>query len=319
MEPMTLQTMLAFFQPARLREVILSPDYSDVMINPDGSVFADQGGLLKKLDVKAGSVLVAIQNLARAIGKDFTPDRPIVDTRLPDGSRVAALLNQDGSAAVTIRKFARWFTSDELIERSALTAEVREILVDGICGADGDAANIVFSGGTSSGKSTQVKALIDHIQPEHRLISIEKPIELQIAHENVLRWEADDAAPGQMPTRSVAQLVVAALRHRPDHIIIGEVREPETAYQMLQAMNTGHSGTLSTIHADSAEQALDRIADLALAAHSNLSPQFMRRQVLQAISLVCHVSRQADGSRGVRELIKVSPEDGVAYLYRRKK
>jgi pilus assembly protein CpaF len=319
MEPMTLQTMLAFFQPEALREVILSPYYSDVMINPDGSVFADQCGLLQKLPVKAGSVLVAIQNLARAIGKDFTPDRPIVDTRLPDGSRVAALLNQDGSAAVTIRKFARWFTSDELIERGSLTAEVREILVDGICGAGGDAANILFSGGTSSGKSTQVKALIDHIQPEHRLIVIEKPIELQIAHENVLRWEADDAAPGQMPTRSVAQLVVAALRHRPDHIIIGEVREPDTAYQMLQAMNTGHSGTLSTIHADSAEQALDRIADLALAAHANLSPQFMRRQVRQTISLVCHVSRLADGSRGVRELIKVWPEGEVVYLYRRDK
>jgi pilus assembly protein CpaF len=316
MEAMDLQTMLAFFQPPKLREVIQSPEYSDVMINPDGQVFGDQAGILRKIDVTAGPVKVAIQNLARSLGRDFSPERPIVDTRLPDGSRVAAVMNTDGSTALTIRKFARWFSSDELMERGALTAEVREVLVNGICGANGDADNIVFSGGTSSGKSTQVNALIQHIQPDHRLIVIEKPIELNVRHANALRWEADEGAPGQAPIRSVAQLVVAALRHRPDHIIIGEVREPETAYQMLQAMNTGHSGTLSTIHADGAENALQRIADLALAAHSNLSAEFMRRQVFQTISLVCHVSRRPDGRRGVRELIRVLRNGTVEYLFR---
>ena len=297
MEPLTLETMLAFFRPPELRQIIQSPCYSDVMINPDGSVFVDEAGLVRKTDIQAGPVKVAMQNLARSLGKDFTPERPILDTRLPDGSRVAGVMNQDGTIAVTIRKFARWYSSDELIELGALPAAVRELLVDAICGADGEAANILFSGGTSSGKSTQIKALIDHIQPDHRLIVIEKPRELRITHENALRWEAEDQVPGQTPTRSVAQLVVAALRHRPDHIIIGEVREPETAYQMLQAMNTGHSGTLSTIHADGAENALARVADLALAAYSNLSAEFMRKQVFQTISFVCHVSRRPDGRR----------------------
>jgi pilus assembly protein CpaF len=288
---MDLETMLAFFRPAELRDAVQSSDYTEVMINADGSVFVDSNGKLQQLPFKAGDVLVAIQNTARRLGKDFHKDRPILDARLPDGSRVAAVMHQDETCDVTIRKFNRWFSSDELIELGAMTAEIREVLVDGICGADGDAANIIFSGGASSGKSTQVKALIDHIQPDHRLVVIEKPRELRISHPNALRWEAEDTLPGQTPIRSVGQYVAASLRARPDHIIIGEIREPEAAYQMLQAMNTGHSGTLSTIHADSAVDALRRIGDLALASYPNLSQDFMRSQVAQTINYVCHVSR----------------------------
>lgn len=314
---MDLETMLAFFHPPALREAVGSPEYSDVMINADGSVFVDHDGKLEQLPLRAASVLVAIQNMARRLGKDFHKHRPILDTRLPDGSRVAAVMHQDETCDVTIRRFNRWFSSDELISRGALTAEVREILVAGICGADREAANILFSGGTSSGKSTQVKALIDHIPSDHRLILIEKPRELEIAHPNAVRWEAEDNVPGQMPIRSVAQHLAAALRHRPDHIIIGEVREPEAAYQMLQAMNTGHSGTLSTIHADSAEDALRRLGDLALASHANLSHEFVRSQIVQTINLVCHVARDVNGKRGVRELIEVDKCGDIRYLYRK--
>jgi len=133
--------------------------------------------------------------------------------------------------------------------------------------------NILISGGTSSGKSTLAKVVLDEAPASDRLIVIEKPRELAVSQPNALRWEARDATPSRSAV-TVAHLLVAALRHRPDRIVIGEVREPESAYELLQAMNSGHAGTLSTIHADSAQDALHRLSDLALAAHSNLSTEF---------------------------------------------
>ena len=135
---------------------------------------------------------------------------------------------------------------------------------------------------------------------------IEKPRELAISQANAVRWEARDGTPGR-PARTVAQLLVAALRHRPDRIVIGEVREAESAYELLQAMNTGHSGTLSTIHADSAQDALHRLSELALAAHSNLSAEFVRAQVARTIHYVVHIERGANGHRRVTECGQVKP------------
>jgi pilus assembly protein CpaF len=134
---------------------------------------------------------------------------------------------------------------------------------------------------------------------------IEKPRELALSHSNILRWEAQDPIHGEPPIKTVAQLVVAALRHRPDRIVIGEVREREAAYELLQAMNTGHSGTLSTIHADNALDSLHRLADLALAAHVNLTHAFVQKQVARTINLVVHVERDKNGHRRVTELARV--------------
>jgi pilus assembly protein CpaF len=149
-----------------------------------------------------------------------------------------------------------------------------------------------------------MKALLDHIPPHERLIVIEQPAELKIAHQNAVRWEAVEAIPGQVAV-TASQLVAAALRHRPDRIIMGEIRD-ECGYDLLQAMNTGHGGTLSTIHAKSAWDALNRLSDLALSARPNLDHSFIRSETAEAIDFVLYCERDHTGQRRVRELITVT-------------
>jgi pilus assembly protein CpaF len=149
-----------------------------------------------------------------------------------------------------------------------------------------------------------MKALLDHVPLRERLIVIEQPAELKVAHPNAVRWEAVAAIPGQVAV-TPSQLVAAALRHRPDRIIMGEIRD-ECGYDLLQAMNTGHGGTLSTLHADSALDALDRLADMALSARTNLDQQFIRSQTGKAVNFVLYCERDSTGRRRVRELITVS-------------
>jgi pilus assembly protein CpaF len=192
----------------------------------------------------------------------------------------------------------------------SLPAAVRDLIVGAIL----DRRNVLISGGTGSGKSTMLNALIAHIPQNDRLVVIEKPMELEIKNENAVRWEAVDALPGRTP-KTVAHLVAAALRHRPDRIIVGEVRD-ESAYDMLQAMNTGHSGSMTTTHADTALLALHRISDLALSAHSNLDHAFVRSQTADAIHFVLQVNRHRDGHRQVTELVQVLGYDPQLHTFR---
>jgi len=303
---MTLEMLLQFF-PEPIRHLVTAQDVSDVMVNADGGVYADIEGRLEHRFTVPRLNLIGIQNIARTLGSDIDEQNPILDSRLPDGSRVAAVLSH-GELTVTIRKFNRWYTVEELVANGTLTTLVRGALGKAV----EESANILISGGTSSGKSTLAKAVLDLAPSGDRLIVIEKPRELAVSHANAVRWEAREAVPGR-PAVTVAQLLVAALRHRPDRIVIGEVREPGGAYELLQAMNTGHRGTLSTIHADSAEDALYRLADLALAAHSNLAASFVRAQVARTIDYVVHVERGQQGRRHVTELVRVQrPHSGRA-------
>ncbi len=199
-----------------------------------------------------------------------------------------------------MRKFNRWFTSDELVASGSLTVQVRDAVVELIVRRK----NGIIAGGTGSGKTTLMKALLDHVPMQERLIVIEQPAELKIAHPNAVRWEAVAAIPGQVAV-TPSQLVAAALRHRPDRIIMGEIRD-ECGYDLLQAMNTGHGGTLSTLHADSALDALDRLADMALSARTNLDQQFIRSQTGRAVDFVLYCERDSTGRRRVRELITVN-------------
>ncbi|MBV9082693.1 MAG: CpaF family protein [Acidobacteriaceae bacterium] len=300
---MELETLLKFF-PHGLRELIVAGDISDVMVNPDGGVYVDRGGRLSRVlqtQIDPKDLLMPVQNIAREIGRDLSEREPVLDGRLPDGSRVAAVLLA-GELSLTIRKFNRWYTAAELIESGTLADSVSEILATAVR----QSMNILISGGTGSGKSTLAKALLDEAPVTDRIIVIEKPRELAVSQSNALRWEARDATSNRSAV-TVAQLLVAALRHRPDRIVIGEVREPESAYELLQAMNTGHSGTLSTVHADSAQDALHRLGDLALAAHSNLSAEFVGAQVARTIHYVVHIRREADGRRRVTECGQVKP------------
>jgi pilus assembly protein CpaF len=317
---MDFGTLLEFF-PASLRDLILATDISDIMINEDGHIFVDRNGQLQEAIRINESLIMAIQNVARRLGSDIDAKNPMLDTRLPDGSRVAALY-ANGAMTVTIRKFNRWYSTEELIEFGCLPDLVCQELVAGLLGGDHrEKANVLVSGGTSAGKSTLAKALIDKLPDEERLIVIEKPRELAISHRNAVRWEASDGVPDHTVAggwreapKTVAQLLIHALRHRPSRIIIGEVREPQAAYELLQALNTGHAGSIATIHADSAEDALHRLTDLALASHSNLSHEFVEKRVLRSIDYIVHMARQA-GGRKVSEVLRVSGKGEMTRIY----
>ena len=305
---MSYDLILPFF-PEEIRGLLLDPTISDLMINGTTGVYADKEGVLETITLSTPytneRLTAAIERVARILGQDLTLQNPILNTRLPDGSRVAVVgppSSIDGPT-LTIRKFNKWFTSDELIASGSMPAEVRDLVVSLIM----QRKNGIIAGGTGSGKTTLMKALLDHIPSSERLCIIEQPAELKVLQPNAIRWEAVEAIPGQVAI-TPSELLAAALRHRPDRIIMGEIRN-ECGYDLLQAMNTGHGGTLSTIHAKSAWDALNRLANLALSARPNLNHAFMRSETAEAIDFALYCERAPNGRRQVRELITVSGYD----------
>jgi pilus assembly protein CpaF len=300
--------ILPFF-PEEIRGLLLDPTISDLMINGTTGVYADKEGVLETITLSTPytneRLTAAIERVARILGQDLTLQNPILNTRLPDGSRVAVVgpPSSINGPTLTIRKFNKWFTSDELIASGSMPAEVRDLVVSLIM----QRKNGIIAGGTGSGKTTLMKALLDHIPSSERLCIIEQPAELKVLQPNTIRWEAVEAIPGQVAI-TPSELLAAALRHRPDRIIMGEIRN-ECGYDLLQAMNTGHGGTLSTIHAKSAWDALNRLANLALSARPNLNHAFMRSETAEAIDFTLYCERAANGRRQVRELITVNGYD----------
>jgi len=308
------ELILPFF-PEELRALLRDPSISDLMINGTMGVYADKGGVLQEIPLSQpytnDKLQQAIQRIARLLGQDLTTQNPILNTRLPDGSRVAVVgaPSSINGPSLTIRKFNRWFSSDELIASGSMPREVRDTVVRFM----GKRKNGIISGGTGSGKTTLMKALLDHIPAHERLVIIEQPAELKVSHPNAVRWEAVEAIPGQVAI-TPSELLAAALRHRPDRIIFGEIRN-ESGYDLLQAMNTGHSGTLSTIHAKSAWDALSRLSNLALSARPNLNHEFMRSETAEAIDFVLYCERDHMGRRRVRELIQVNGYDHTSQSF----
>ena len=305
---MSYDLILPFF-PEEIRVLLLDPSISDLMINGTSGVYADRDGVVERVKLADAytneRLTAAIERVARVLGQDLTSQNPILNTRLPDGSRVAVVgppASIDGPT-LTIRKFNKWYTSDELVASGSLPFEVRDLIVSLI----GQRKNGIIAGGTSSGKTTLMKALLDHVPMTERLCVIEQPAELQILQPNTVRWEAVDAIPGQVAI-TPSELLAAALRHRPDRIIMGEIRN-EAGYDLLQAMNTGHGGTMSTIHASSAVEALDRLSNLALSARANLNHAFMRSETAKAIDFALYCERATGGRRQVREVVLVKGYD----------
>ena len=302
---MSYQLILPFF-PEELRDLLLDPSISDLMINGTTGVYADRAGIVQPIPLKtpytSERLQAAIERIARILGQDLTTQNPILNTRLPDGSRVAVVGAPSSihGPTLTIRKFYRWYSTDELIESGSLPERIRDTVI----GFINEKKNGMISGGTGSGKTTLMKAFLDHIPQDERLVVIEQPAELKVLHSNAVRWEAVEAIPGQVAI-TPSQLLAAALRHRPDRIIMGEIRD-ECGYDLLQAMNTGHGGTLSTIHAKSAWDALNRLSDLALSARANLNHAFIRSETAEAIDFVLYCERDPKGRRRVRELVKVN-------------
>ena len=307
-------TQLLEFFPLGVQDLILATDVSDVIIQFSGQVLFDRTGELEiaaNVRMQPSDVLQAVQNVARRLGDDLDKDRPILNSRLPDGSRVAAIY-QNESVEVAIRKFNRWFSLEELDESGSFPWEISRRVVDGMRGTHGHRGNVLVAGGAGAGKSTLAKALIDKLPLSLRLISIESPIEYKLMHPFALQLEArDDTKTANGFT--VAEALVASLRQRPDGIIIGEMRDSGAAVEFIQALNTGHSGSISTIHASSAADALVRLTDLAYRG-MEASREYIERRVLNCIQFVVFVVRSG-AIRRVKEVIQVKDCRDIEVIY----
>lgn len=303
---MSFDVILPFLRP--IAHLIQDPEVSEIMVNGANRVFVERDGLLSEVvDVVLDerNLRVAVKNIARALGDDVSEEHPILDARLPDGSRVAAVFPPCSlrGTTLTIRKFqTRSFTAEELVRIGTMTPEVLSTLRDAIAAG----ANVLISGGTSTGKTTVLNALATFIPADERIVVVEDTAELQIERANLVRFEARREYP-QIPAVTIRELLRATLRHRPDRIIVGEVRGGE-AFDLLQALNTGHAGSLSTIHANSAPRALTRLASCALQGGIDLPYQAIRQQIGDAIQFVLHLARK-DRRRVVHELMRVGRYD----------
>jgi pilus assembly protein CpaF len=284
------------------------------MVNGSGRVFVERNGRLEAVvdvAVREQNLRVAVRNLARVLGDDVSEERPLLDSRLPDGSRVAAALppvSLNGTT-LTIRKFqCRHFSAEELVRIGTLSREQLDTVRRSIEARD----NILISGGTGTGKTTLLNALAAFLPADDRLVVIEDTAELQLEASNLVRFEARREQVG-VPAVTIRDLLRATLRHRPDRILLGEVRGGE-AFDLLQALNTGHSGTLSTIHANSAEQALTRFASCVMQAGVDVPYQAVRLGIAECLQLLVHLDRR-HGQRVVRQTVRVRRYDAAADQY----
>jgi pilus assembly protein CpaF len=308
----SLDRILPFLKP--IEDLLVDPTVTEVMVNDGGRhVFVERAGVLETIPdrtLESRNLTVAIKNIARACGDEISEAQPILDARLEDGSRVAAMFPPCavGGPALTVRKFTRRYTLEELVAADTLTADLAAKLTHAIA----THKNVLISGGTGTGKTTLLNALAASIPDGDRIIVIEETAEIHLDKPNLLRLEArrEQLPLGQeapLPPVTIADLLRATLRHRPDRILVGEVRGAE-AFDLLQALNTGHLGSLSTIHANSAEQALTRLAHCVLTANVGLPHRSIREAIALAIHLVVHIAR-AGGCRRVTEVMTIRGYD----------
>lgn len=301
---MTEELILPFFRSMGIDTYLLDPEVSELMIT-NGLVFVERAGKISEIEgiqIDERKLRAGIEIIGRSIGDEIDEYyKPWLDSRLPDGSRVAAAyppISPQG-VTLTIRKFLRHFTTDELVDRGALTSEVLNLILSAVQGRK----NILVSGGTSTGKTTMTNAFVRHVPAHERIVVIEKPIEMKLDQRNTVRFEAYPRV-GDRPEVTVSQLLSLTLRHRPDRIIVGEVKDSEAAYGLLQAMNTGHDGTMSTIHSNTATSALNRLSSLAMPGFGNLD--LARQETAAAIDVVVEVKRTDEGWRGITSVLQVS-------------
>lgn len=286
------------------------PSISEVMVNGHQAVYIERDGKVTKTEVQFENdehVMRVIERIVSPLGRRLDSDHPAVDTRLPDGSRVNIIIPPvaiDGPA-ITIRKFNQEkLTIRELINLGTLTQEVAEFLRACVVSR----LNVVISGGTGSGKTTLLNMLSTFIPEEERIVTIEDAAELQLQQEHVVRLETKQPTDNN-PGMNIRDLVRNALRMRPERIIVGECRGGETL-DMLQAMNTGHDGSLTTLHANSPRDAISRLETMTLMAGIELPIKVVREQIASAIDLVLQVSRMRDGSRKITHLSEVGGMEG---------
>lgn len=306
------ETILPFLKP--IEHLILDASISEVMINGPDSVFVERTGVLEQVSgvsLQEKGLMVAVKNIARRLGGDISEAKPILDSRLPDGSRVAAVIPPCSLRGVTltIRKFSRrLFEIEDLIAAGTIDRSLANRLKRYVL----DRKNILLSGGTGSGKTTVLNALGRFIPGDERVLVIEDTAEIDLPHANLVRFEARQAQDG-LEAVAIRDLLKASLRHRPDRIILGEVRGGE-AFDLLQLLNTGHSGTLSTIHASSARQGLSRFANCVLQSGIDLPYRSVKANIGDSLDLVIHIERRP-GRRFVSEVLAINSYDPDSDLF----
>jgi len=302
-----------------LEPLMNDSEVDEIMVNGRGVVHVERRGRIVETDVSFGSddeLMHLIERILSPLGRRVDEAAPLADARLPDGSRVNCVippLSLDGPL-LTIRRFRRHaFGSEDLVGNATVTAEAVSFLRERVEGR----SNIVVSGGTGSGKTTLLNVLSSFIERGERVITIEDAAELRLQQPHVLRLESRPPNVEGRGEVTIRQLVRNALRMRPDRIIVGEVRGAE-ALDMLQALNTGHAGSMTTVHSNSAADALRRIETLALMADVALPHVAIRQQLASAIDTVVHLERTPQGGRRVSEIVEVvrfASQVGVRSLY----
>jgi pilus assembly protein CpaF len=293
-----------------LEALLRDPKVSDILVNSKSLVYVERNGILQKTEVVFRDdrhVMQIIDRIVSRVGRRVDESSPMVDARLPDGSRVNAIippLALDGPA-LSIRRFGTGpLTADALVGLKSASPEMLQVLRAAVRAR----ISILISGGTGAGKTTFLNMLSQYIPPTERIVTIEDAAELQLAQENVVRLETRPPNVEGQGAVKQRQLVINSLRMRPDRIIVGEVRGEE-AFDMLQAMNTGHEGSMTTIHANTARDALHRLESMVAMGNTNLGERNIRHQIASAITIVVQNARLSDGTRKVMSISEITGMD----------
>jgi pilus assembly protein CpaF len=302
---MSFELILLFLRP--IEPLLLDDTISEIMGNPDTSWWYERDGIMRRqasVSFDADRLRTGLEVIAHQLGKKLNEDNPVLHAQLPDGSRLAAVIPPvvRPAPALTIRKFtSRHYTVEDLITRGTLTRPLAAFIAEQIAAGK----TFLISGGTGTGKTTLLRILADAIPEDQRIVVIEDTAELHIQKPNMLAVECQTDT-YKNPV-SFDDLLKSALRWRPDRIILGEVRGIE-ARTLLDSFNTGHSGSLATIHANSAAKALRRFANLAMRSHQQAAYEDIEAEIGEAVDYVVHIERQP-GRRVVREVLRVDDYD----------
>ena len=294
-----------------IQPLLDDPQITEIMVNGPRHVYVERAGKVTKTDVTFDNdehVLQTIQRIVTPLGRRVDPDHPTVDARLPDGSRVNVVVPPvaiDGPS-ITIRKFSKdHLTFEQMVEYGSLTEQMAEFLRACVMAR----FNILISGGTGSGKTTLLNVLSGFIPEEERIVTIEDAAELHLRQEHVVRLETKPPNLDGSGSVSIRDLVRNSLRMRPERIVVGEVRGGE-ALDMLQAMNTGHDGSLTTLHANTPRDAIARLETMSLMSGLDLPIRSIREQIASAVDLIVQQSRLRDGTRKVTQITELAGMEG---------
>jgi pilus assembly protein CpaF len=300
------EAILPFLKP--IEHLILDDSISEVMVNGPDHIFVEKAGFVEPVQgVRLGekSLMVAVKNIARRLGGDISDSKPILDSRLPDGSRVAAVIPpcSVNGVTLTIRKFnSRHFAIEDLVQVGTLERWLANQLEGYVLARK----NILITGSTGSGKTSMLNVLGKFIPTDERVLLIEDTSEIHMCQDNLVRFEARQPQNG-LPAITIRDLLKASLRHRPDRLILGEIRGAE-AFDLLQLLNTGHSGSLSTVHATSAKQGLARFTSCVLQSGIDLPYRSIKTNVGDSVNVVVHLERRP-GRRFVSEVVEIHGYD----------